>query len=78
MMGTLLYLVVSAAVIYMARLEESMLDCENLVFYKRFILFLWKGNLAGLCEFLWKLNNLKSTIQLTWEISTGEHVSCRI
>ena len=46
---------VSAAVIYMASLEEPLLTTKDLVFYKRFIddiFFIWSGNLSDLNLFL--------------------------
>ena len=63
---------VSAAVIYMASLEEPLLTSTHLEFYKRFIddiFFVWSGNLSELNSFLDKLNNLAPTIKLTWNIS---------
>ena len=65
-------LAVSAAVIYMARLEQQILDTVGLVFYKRFIddiFFIWEGNYIDLLDFISKLNNLAPTIKLTSSIS---------
>ena len=65
-------LAVSAAVIYMAKLEERLLQTEGLVFYKRFIddiFFIWDGTYIELLDFLRKLNNLAPTIKLTSTIS---------
>ena len=65
-------LAVSAAVIYMARLEQLILDTVGLVFYKRFIdgiFFIWKGNYIDLLDFISKLNHLAPTIKLTSSIS---------
>ena len=59
---------VSAAVIYMASLEEPLLTTKDLVFYKRFIddiCFIWSGNLSDLNFFLYRLNYLGPTIKLT-------------
>lgn len=63
---------VSAAVIYMARLEEPLLSTKDLLFYKRFIddiFFIWSGNLFDLHSFLHQFNNLAPTIKITWDIS---------
>lgn len=65
-------LAVSAAVIYMANLEERLLHTKGLVFYKRFIddiFFVWDGTYIELLDFLRKLNNLAPTIKLTSTIS---------
>ena len=45
---------VSAAVIYMARLEDPLLSADGLLFYRRFIddiFFIWYGTLAALHSF---------------------------
>ena len=63
---------VSAAVIYLARLEEPLLTSSHLIFYKRYIddiFFIWSGTLSELDSFLLKLNNLAPTIKLSWDIS---------
>ena len=68
---------VSAAVVYMASLENPLLTLERLLFYRRFIddiFLIWSGNLLSLHSFLNKLNNLAPTIKLTWNISTEEVV----
>ena len=68
---------VSAAVIYMASLENPLLNSEGLLFYRRFIddiFFIWSGNLLSLHSFLNELNSMASTIKLTWNISTEEVV----
>ena len=66
---------VSAAVIYMAQLEDPLLSTRNLLFYRRFIddiFFIWSGDLPELHSFLNRLNNLAPTIKLTWNISQRE------
>ena len=62
---------VSAAVFYMAQLEDPLLLTINQLFYRRFIhiLFIWSGDLPELLSFLNRLNNLAPTIKLTWNIS---------
>ena len=58
--------------IYMARLEQQILDTVGLVLYKRFIddiFFIWEGNYIDLLDFISKLNNLAPTIKLTSSIS---------
>ena len=65
-------LAVSATVIYMARLEQKILDTVGLVFCKRFIddiFFIWEGNYIDLLDFISKLNNLAPTVKLTSSIS---------
>ena len=73
-MGTLgTPMAVSAAVIYMATLEEPLLSSDGLLFYKRFIddiFFVWSGTLFGLYSFLNRFNNLTLTIKITWNMST--------
>ena len=66
---------VSAAVIYMARLEDPLLSADGLLFYRRFIdniFFIWYGSLAALHSFLSCFNNLAPTIKLTWNFSQQE------
>ena len=66
---------VSAAVIYMARLEDPLLSADGLLFYKRFIddiFFIWHGSLIDLHSFLNRLNSLAPTIKLTWKFSQQE------
>ena len=56
-------LAVSAAVIYMARLEDPLLTTNGLLFYRRFIddiYFIWSRNLPRLHSFLNQFNNLAS------------------
>ena len=63
---------VSAAVIYMARLEHSIIQTRELILYKRFIddiFFIWGGSYIELTTFLEKLNNLAPTIKLVSNIS---------
>ena len=63
---------VSAAIIYLARLEEPLLTSSHLIFYKIYIddiFFIWSGTLSELDSFLLKLNNLAPTIKLSWDIS---------
>ena len=65
-------LAVSAAVIYMARLEDPLLTTNGLLFYRRFIddiFFIWSGDLPGLHAFLNRFNNLAPSIKLTWNFS---------
>ncbi len=68
---------VSAAVIYMARLEDPLLSSEYLLFYRRFIddiFFIWSGNAIKLNSFLHRLNNLAPSIKLTWTTSNNKAV----
>ena len=68
---------VSAAVIYMARLEDPLLSVGGLFFYRRFIddiFFIWSGSLCDLHSFLDRLNNLAPTIKLTWNVSQQEAI----
>ena len=63
---------VSAAVIYMARLENPLLSAEGPLFYSRFIddiFFIWHGSLSELQSFLDLLNSLAPSIKLTWSFS---------
>ena len=56
-------LAVSAAVIYMARLEDPLLTTNGLLFYRGFIddiFFIWSGNLPRLHSFLNQFYNLAS------------------
>ena len=67
----------SAAIIYLARLEEPLLASTHLVFYRRYIddIFIWRGNLTELNSFLHQLNNLAPTTKLAWDISK-ERATC--
>ena len=68
---------VSAATIYMAKLEEPTLATPGLSFYRRFvddIFLVWEGTYIDLQIFLMKLNSLAPTINLIWNISTKEVV----
>ena len=63
---------VSAAVIYMARLENPLLSAEGFLFYSRFIddiFFIWHRSLSELQSFLDLLNSLAPSIKLTWSFS---------